>query len=60
MLMVWNLMVKILLLKMQIPTSFIFCDRPVRIAGHMIRGALLKLGTEGENSFRKNHPPSLL
>ena len=38
------------------PNLIFFCDRPVRTAGHISREALLKLGTQGENSFVKNHP----
>jgi hypothetical protein len=38
------------------PNIIFFCDRPVRIAGHMTRDAFMKLVSEGEDSFAKNPP----
>ena len=45
-----------LTLKEANPNIIFFCDRPVRIAGHMTRDAFMKLVTEGENSFADNPP----
>ena len=38
------------------PNIIFFCDRPVRIAGHMTRDAFMKLVSEGEDSFAANPP----
>jgi len=38
------------------PNIIFFCDRPVRIAGHMTRDAFMKLVSEGEDSFASNPP----
>ena len=45
-----------LTLKEANPNIIFFCDRPVRVAGHLSRSAFMKLVTEGEDSFAKNHP----
>jgi len=46
----------LLTLKDANPDIIFFCDRPVRIAGHMNRDVFMKLVTEGENSFADNPP----
>jgi len=46
----------LLTLKDTNPNIIFFCDRPVRIAGHMNRDVFMKLVTEGENSFADNPP----
>ena len=46
----------LLTLKDANPNVIFFCDRPVRTAGHMNREVLMKLVTEGENSFSDNPP----
>jgi len=38
------------------PEMIYFCDRPVREAGHLTQEVFLKWGSEGEDSFAKNHP----
>ncbi len=38
------------------PDMIYFCDRPVREAGHLSQETFLKWGSEGEDSFAKNHP----
>jgi hypothetical protein len=42
------------------PTIIFFCDRPVRIAGHMTLDAFMRLVSEGENSFKENPPNAAL
>ena len=42
------------------PTIIFFCDRPVRIAGHMTLDAFMGLVSEGENSFKENPPNAAL
>ena len=46
----------LLTLKEANPNIIFFCDRPVRIAGHMTRDAFMKLVTKGEDSFADNPP----
>ena len=46
----------LLTLKEANPNIIFFCDRPVRIAGHMTRDAFMKLVTKGEDSFVDNPP----
>jgi len=45
-----------LMLKDANPDMIYFCDRPVREAGHLSQETFLKWGSEGEDSFAKNHP----
>jgi hypothetical protein len=42
------------------PTIIFFCDRPVRIAGHMTLDAFMGLVSKGENSFKENPPNAAL
>jgi len=42
------------------PTIIFFCDRPVRVAGHMTLDAFIGLVSKGENSFKENPPNAAL
>jgi len=46
----------LLTLKGANPNIIFFCDRPVRVAGHLTREAFMKLVTEGEDSFVDDPP----
>ena len=38
------------------PNIIFFCDRPVRVAGHLTRDAFMELVTQGEDSFAEDPP----
>ena len=45
-----------LVLKDTNPNILFFCDRPVRVAGHMTHDAFIQLVTEGDNNFVTDPP----